>query len=402
MPPFQSKLYSFVFFHQAGLPVRSGMAFERFSVPGAFTRTVVWLVLAFVIFPPPGAAGAQPATNPGKRWLFVVETSAAMQRRTEGTLQVMDSLLASEIKRQLRTGDTIGVWTFNDQIHAGRFPLKRWSPEGAATIRSEMLRFVKEQPFERQPDYVPLGAALSQVASNSPVITIIIIGSGNGKFVGTPFDESVNTVWTTWQAEQQKARMPMVTVLRAAEGHFSDHRVSPAQYALEMPPLPAPPQVATKDQDPTKPTVQQPPSPRPKAPPLIFSGRKKEPEPENASSPAEATSPKKSAQEVTEGTAAAVPVTMPGDETKMATQDAEEPAPAAQAVLEATEQDSSPILPSPEKATGPSFGLWTWILIAGSGLLLVMLSVWYMALRARRRSTGASLITMSLETNRKK
>src|SRR5882724_1036018 len=69
-----------------------------------------------------------PAAPHSSRYLLIVETSRSMQRRTQGTLDAVRTLLASGMGGQMRRGDTLGVWTFNDQLYAGSFPLQTVSP----------------------------------------------------------------------------------------------------------------------------------------------------------------------------------------------------------------------------------------------------------------------------------
>src|SRR5215472_6554827 len=56
------------------------------------------------------------------RYLFIVETSRAMQKREEGLKQAVTNLLGSGMRGQLQSGDTVGLWTYNNELHAGRFP----------------------------------------------------------------------------------------------------------------------------------------------------------------------------------------------------------------------------------------------------------------------------------------
>src|SRR5260221_5161953 len=80
-----------------------------------------------------------------KRYLFVLETSHAMQRRGDGTLQAIQNLLSGGIGGQLRRGDTIGFWTYDTDLHVGNFALQRWSPDMHRPICLRAANFVKEE-----------------------------------------------------------------------------------------------------------------------------------------------------------------------------------------------------------------------------------------------------------------
>ena len=47
-----------------------------------------------------------------------------MQPRAGAVLKAVQDLLASGLSGQLRRGDSLGVWTFNEELSAGRFPLR--------------------------------------------------------------------------------------------------------------------------------------------------------------------------------------------------------------------------------------------------------------------------------------
>src|SRR5712675_2289199 len=79
------------------------------------------------------APQAQCQTNTPKhgtissRFLLIVETSRAMGRRSDATSKTVASLLYSGFSHQIKQGDSLGVWTYNQELYTGRMPLRRWS-----------------------------------------------------------------------------------------------------------------------------------------------------------------------------------------------------------------------------------------------------------------------------------
>src|SRR6266446_5457929 len=71
---------------------------------------------------------AKPSAR-SNRFLLIVDTSRVMERRADATLRVVQGLLVSAMNGQFRRGDTFGIWTFNEELYAGRFPLQQWSAE---------------------------------------------------------------------------------------------------------------------------------------------------------------------------------------------------------------------------------------------------------------------------------
>src|SRR5208283_4941007 len=82
------------------------------------------------------------AAPPSHRCLLIVETSKSMLRRTNAVHRAVQELLASGLNGQLLAGDTLGVWTFNEDLYAGRFPLQTWSPQAQKDITLRTLTFL--------------------------------------------------------------------------------------------------------------------------------------------------------------------------------------------------------------------------------------------------------------------
>ncbi len=181
----------------------------------------------------------KPPAGPSNRYLLVVETSRAMERRAEGLMQALGDLLAGGIGGQIHAGDTLGLWTFNEELYAGKLPLQQWTPQGRQTVMNRVLSFIRDQKFEKQSRLTMVMPQLGNLVKDSPYITIILFSTGEENIQGTPFDERINQLYKSWRDEQQKARMPLLTILRAKGGKLTDYAVSPPPWTVEMPPLPA-------------------------------------------------------------------------------------------------------------------------------------------------------------------
>ncbi|HEV2210294.1 MAG TPA: hypothetical protein VG167_16070 [Verrucomicrobiae bacterium] len=209
----------------------------------------------------------------GNRYLLIVETSRAMHHRKDGVLSTVEHLLRSDLGGQLRQGDSIGVWTFNSELHAGEFPLQEWAPNVKAVVTDRVMTYLNGQKFGGTPRFEKVLPTVCQVVANSPFITVIIISSGTQPIKGTPFDDKFNSFFKTWQPQQETAKMPFVAALRAERGKFADSSVNVTPWAIELPALP--PEVLLARTPPRPPQVQPKPAPAPVfLPPITFSGRK--------------------------------------------------------------------------------------------------------------------------------
>src|SRR6185369_12530599 len=173
-------------------------------------------------------------TTPHQRYLFLVETSRAMQRRSAGMLSSIETILASRCGGQLRDGDLISAWSFNEGISKG-IPFEPWSTTANSHHLERLNSFVTAQKFENVARFDNLVPGLQRLVNDGDPVCFIFIASGETRVEGTPFDEPLNRSWSQWQPQVQKARMPILTALCASSGKYTGWSAAPAPWALEFP-----------------------------------------------------------------------------------------------------------------------------------------------------------------------
>lgn len=223
------------------------------------------VLLAMILMPTAGFA------EPAARWLLVIDTSMSMGSRSKNTEIVVHDLLASGMNGQMAAGDTLGVWTFNNQLHTGEVPLQMWSPQEARTIADRVTQYVAGLRYAKSTDLDAMTKEMLGVVQASDLITVLIISDADDAIKGTPFDAKINDYYKQHYRSQKKFKMPFITVLRGEKGKLTAGTVNLAQFTIDIPPIkreapkpqPAPPKAAPK--------------PVATLPPLIMSGKKPEP-----------------------------------------------------------------------------------------------------------------------------
>jgi hypothetical protein len=234
-------------------------------------RPFIFAALLAGIFLVP-AVRAQPAVrNVDNRFLLIFDTSSNMKRRLPVVQKALNDMLATSLSGQLHAGDTIGVRTFDRDLHAGQFPLQHWEPDNGAMIASNITAFVGKQRYTKTTRFDALLPLLNQVVGGSERLTVLIFCDGKGEIHGTPYDVAINQIFQQRQGERQKARLPIVIGLRSQRGQYTGCTVSfpPLPVSLPaFPPLPeavhAPPKVTNAPAPPSP--------PRSSVPPLIIIG----------------------------------------------------------------------------------------------------------------------------------
>ncbi len=237
-----------------------------------FAPMVFALCAGFSVVP---AGRTQPAPQINdSRFLFIFDTSAEMKRYLPAVRVEVNELFSRSLGGQLHAGDSLGVWTFDQDLRTGQFPLQHWNPEDAATVASDINKFVGRQHYANVTRFGALQPQLNQLIQDSTRLTVLIFCDGGDEIKWTPFDTGINQVFQQRLAEQKKARQPFVLVLRTQLGQYAGCTLNfpPGMVSIpEFPPLPKP---APPSPTPPSPTPPAPVIKPPVGPPLVIIGTK--------------------------------------------------------------------------------------------------------------------------------
>ena len=239
------------------------------------TLLLVWLTYSLAAQTPVSRTNAPPKPV-AERFLLIVDTSAAMQKRAANIERMVGNLFTGGVGEQLHPGDTIGVWTYTDDLHAGQFPFQRWSPQTSAAIAKGIVDFLKSRKYEKTSQLAPVMAQLKSVVADSDKITVLLISDGENALAGTPYDAPIAEAYNINAADQRKQQMPFLTVLRAVKGKFIGFTVNTPPWPVEFPKFPAEPNPATVGAAP-KAKPESPPEPKPEPKPEVKPEPKLEP-----------------------------------------------------------------------------------------------------------------------------
>ena len=239
-------------------------------------RAIIAALLVLFCFTLPCPAQTNAPRDRSSRYLFIVDNSAAMARCGPAVQKAVGNLLRSSMNAQLRPGDTVGVWTYDDELHAGLFPLQRWTPDVTEMVASNVVAFIKTQKLQGKSRFEAIAPALERIVQDSERLTVLLVTDGDDAISGTPFDNEIKESVTQHFKAQQKARMPFVIVLRAWHGKIIHATVNLAPWPVELPAFPPEPKIVEtpKPKPPTPKPVEPKPTPRPVVPSLIVIGDK--------------------------------------------------------------------------------------------------------------------------------
>src|SRR6185437_16751328 len=82
------------------------------------------------------------------RFLFIIDVSSAMKKHQADELRVVHEILADSGAGQMHAGDTIGLWTFNQEVFSD-LPLQNVTPGNLQEIDDRTLNFLKHQRYAK-------------------------------------------------------------------------------------------------------------------------------------------------------------------------------------------------------------------------------------------------------------
>jgi len=239
----------------------------------------VWALAGILLSAAWGRAedAPEPRHRMENRFLFVIDTSSAMKSRASGVEEAVTGLLASDMKGELRKGDTIGVWTYNDRLNTD-FPRQIWSEEKKDDILSEVRAHLRAMPYENRAHLDKVMPAINQVVAKSERLTVILVFDGADLIKGTPFDKDINDLHKEYFREFKTAQAPFVTLLAARKGAVFDYSINypgavVVPHTADPLPPPEPPPVAISP--PPAPVIVSPPAeppPEPRRIQIVLSG----------------------------------------------------------------------------------------------------------------------------------
>src|SRR6266496_677721 len=172
--------------------------------------------------------------RPVYRYLFLVDTSSAMSRQKELTMDAVSKMILSGVGGRLHAGEFWNIWTFDDQLHTNVFPPQMWELRQPPDVAERAYRLLRDQGYKKKKGQLDgLLTVLADEARLSGALTVVFFTDGSELMKGTPFDEAINEIFTKHAAGMRKAKKPFVVVLVAQDGEFA----APARTDSEPEPI---------------------------------------------------------------------------------------------------------------------------------------------------------------------
>src|SRR6516164_2050666 len=125
--------------------------------------TQCFLAVVATLFFIPASRAQMPAPPVETRVLLIFDTSSGMKKRVPNEVKAIKQLFALALAERLENGDTIGVWTFNSDVHTGEFPLQRWQVQNITSTSSSVISFIQAQKYSKATSFDKLTPLINHV-----------------------------------------------------------------------------------------------------------------------------------------------------------------------------------------------------------------------------------------------
>jgi hypothetical protein len=180
-----------------------------------------------------------PSGSPGEgnRFLFIVETSAAASKLEHGGRQAVFDLIFTGIAGQMKAGDTFGLWTFNDKVSAGVFPMQEWDPENNMELATQAGQYLKAQKYQNKARLDVAVKQLMPVVRAVKDLNIFIVSDPGTRLPDDPLGQGYGPENSKLAARARLAKQPLVTTLIVRNGGISNTLVTVGSEPIRLPAL---------------------------------------------------------------------------------------------------------------------------------------------------------------------
>jgi hypothetical protein len=186
------------------------------------------------------AVPAAPVPSPdGERFLFIVDTSGGMEKLKDQNETAIYELLRGGLFGQMQAGDTFGLWTFNKETDAGKFPMQVWEPRRATQLGAIVAAYLSGLHYENSDDVKRMIDLLLTVVRAVSNVNVFILSDGSSSLRGIPFEKAINAEYRKQRRDRSSAKQPFVTTLIARDGSITNYSVVVAGQPILLPKRPA-------------------------------------------------------------------------------------------------------------------------------------------------------------------
>lgn len=190
-------------------------------------------------------------------FLFIIESSLSMAPRKAAMVQMVRNMIVSGFEKQIQSGDSIDIWTYDEENRISGFPPQIWEEAESKRIAADAAQFVGLLEFNGRGHFEVVARDLEALLPNAKRLLIVLITDGNELLSGIPLDLDLNEFVANEKRRRPDPKQPFLISIATANGKYiqwsaycdeSDHVLAnlPPRVTPQSKPQPkSQPQVAT-------------------------------------------------------------------------------------------------------------------------------------------------------------
>lgn len=187
-----------------------------------------------------GKVTATIGTNlpPQHNFLFVVDTSGSMDSQKVLAANLVRWGIYSGFLGQAQEGDSIDIWTYDDENHITRYPpqiVGRHDPEQMALAAG---RFIEGLKFRGRSLFPPVATDLNLLMPHTKGLLVMIVTDGEEPISGISVDIDINEYIAREKRERPDSRDPYLISFAVVNGQISQWTVHHGDQELQLAALP--------------------------------------------------------------------------------------------------------------------------------------------------------------------
>jgi hypothetical protein len=155
-------------------------------------------------------------------FLFVIDSSLSMATRKETAVQMVRELITNRFEGQIEAGDSIDIWTFDEENHISSFPPQIWVDSEARQIADAAAGFIESVKFKGRSRFEPVARDIDALLPHSKRLLIVILTDGQEPMSGISLDLDINAFVAKEKRTKPNAKLPFQISIAAVNGRFRE------------------------------------------------------------------------------------------------------------------------------------------------------------------------------------
>ena len=135
---------------------------------------------------------ADSSSAPQYNFVFVLDTSVSMDAHKALAAKFTWDLVDSGFRGVSQPGDSVDIWTYDQENHISKFPPEIWDQGEAQRIAGNVARFINLQKFKGGSRFESVAKDLNSLLPHTKGLMVLLLTDGEEPISGISLDVEIN------------------------------------------------------------------------------------------------------------------------------------------------------------------------------------------------------------------